>query len=83
MAKGLKCKVVQVNVKGRIDGACKGKNHWDDDIRSIALHALDVFTMHVMDRNLANMADLCGHMDKLYEYLNNELSIKRFEDNVH
>lgn len=83
MAKGLKCKVVQVNVKGRIDGACKGKNHWDDDIRSIAPHALDVFIVHVMDWNLADMVDLCGHMDKLYEYLNNELSIKGFENSVH
>ncbi len=43
----------------------------------------DVSIMHVMDRNLADMANLCGHMDKLYEYLNNELSIKGFEDTVH
>jgi hypothetical protein len=83
VAKGLKRKVVQVNVKARIDGACKGENHWDDNIRSIAPRALDVFIVHVMDRNLANVADLCGHMDKPYEYLNNDLSIKGFEDSVH
>jgi hypothetical protein len=34
-AKGLKPYKVEVNVKRRIDGACKGKNNWDDTLRSI------------------------------------------------
>jgi hypothetical protein len=35
VVKGLKPQVVELNVRGRIDGACKGKTSWDGTIRSI------------------------------------------------
>jgi hypothetical protein len=40
LAKGLKPHKVEVSVKGQIDGACKGKNNWDDTLRSIDLMCL-------------------------------------------
>jgi hypothetical protein len=55
---GLKPQVVEVNVKGRIDGAYKGKTTWDDTIRSITPHVFDVSIVHVKDQNLADMVDL-------------------------
>jgi hypothetical protein len=59
MAKGLKPQVIEVSVKGRIDGACKGKTTWDDIIKSIAPCVVDVSIVHVRDQNPTNMADLC------------------------
>jgi hypothetical protein len=40
---------VKVTPKGRIDGACEGKNPWDDILRSMALHEFNVFIVHVKD----------------------------------
>ncbi len=45
------CKV-EVIVQERIDGACKGKNNWDDTLRLIGPCVLDVFVVHVRDQTL-------------------------------
>ncbi len=82
MFKGLKPHVVEVTPKGRIDGACKGKNAWDALIKSMAPRTLDVSIVHVKDQDLAYMATLEVRMDGLYEYLNNPLCQKGFEDSI-
>ncbi len=82
MAKWLKPQIVEVSVRGRIDGACKGKTTRDDTIKSITPHVVDVSIVHVRDQNLADMVDLCQRMDEQFEYLNNPLSIKGFKDSV-
>jgi hypothetical protein len=33
-----------------IDGACEGKNAWDDILKSMAPHELDVYIVHVKDQ---------------------------------
>jgi hypothetical protein len=43
---------------------------------------IDVSIVHVRDQKPTNMVDLCQWMDEQFEYLNNPLSIKRFEDNI-
>jgi tRNA-dihydrouridine synthase len=60
LVKGLKPFKIEVSVKGRIDGACKGENNWDETLRSIGPCVLDVFIVHVRDQNLTYMVDLCG-----------------------
>jgi len=63
MAKSFKPQVVEVSVRGRIDGACKGKISWDDTIRLITPRVVDVFIVHVRDQNLIDMVDLHQLMD--------------------
>ncbi len=84
MVKGLKPQVVEASVRGRIDGAYKGKIAWDLDnkIRSITPRVIDVSIVHVRDQQPTDMVDLHQRMDEQFEYLNNPLSIKRFENNV-
>ncbi len=54
LLKGLKPHVVEVTPRGKIDdGACEGKNAWDDLMRSVAPHTLDVFIVHVRDQDSA------------------------------
>jgi hypothetical protein len=65
MAKGLKPQVIEVSVRGRIDGACKGKIAWDDTIKSIAPHVVDVSIVHVRDPNLVDVAYLHQWMNNL------------------
>jgi hypothetical protein len=58
MGKGLKPHVIEVTIKGKIDGACDGKNAWDDLVRSQAPRHLDVYIVHVKDHNPIDMASL-------------------------
>ncbi len=74
--------MVEVSVRGRIDGACDGKNAWDDFIRSRAPHILDVFILHVKEQNSTDMAELRAKMDALFEYLHNPVCQKGFEDSI-
>jgi hypothetical protein len=74
--------VVEVTPRGRIDGACKGENAWDDLIKSMAPRTLDVSITHVKDQDPTYMATLEVQMDGLHEYLNNPLCQKGFEDSI-
>ncbi len=58
LSRGLKPHEVEVTPKGKIDGACKGENAWDDIFRSIAPCELDVSIVHVKDQNPTNLATL-------------------------
>jgi hypothetical protein len=40
LLKGLKPHVVEITLRGRIDGACKGGNAWDDFVKSMAPRTL-------------------------------------------
>jgi hypothetical protein len=39
---GRKAKQVTVKLGGEIDGACQGKNGWDDAVRSLVPRLLDI-----------------------------------------
>ncbi len=58
VVKGLKPQVVELSVRGRINGACKGKTSWDGTIRSITPRVVDVSIVHVRDQNPIDMVDL-------------------------
>jgi hypothetical protein len=47
---------VKATPRGRIDGACEGKNAWDDILRFMAPCELDVFIVHVKNQNPTDMA---------------------------
>ncbi len=47
--KDLKSHAVEVNIKGRIGGTCKGGNAWDDTLKNITPHVLDIYVVHVRD----------------------------------
>ncbi len=49
MVKGLKPPVVEVSVRRKIDGACRGTNSWDDALKSITPCVFDVLSVHVRD----------------------------------
>jgi hypothetical protein len=71
-----------VTPRGRIDGACEEENAWDDMLKSMAPCELDASIVHVKDQNPIDMATLRAQMDTLFEYKNNPLCQKRFEDAI-
>jgi hypothetical protein len=67
---------------GKIDGACDGKNIWDDKIQSFAPCHLNMVIVKVGDQNVVDMGELCRVMDIEFEYLQHELSDRGFRDSV-
>jgi hypothetical protein len=45
--KGLSVHKVEVTKHGKIDGACKGKNKWDNAIRGLTPHILNITIVKV------------------------------------
>jgi hypothetical protein len=78
----MKAHEVEVTLGGRIDGACEGENAWDDILKSMAPYELDVSIVHVKDQNPIDMATLRTQMDTIFEYKNNPLCQKGFEDAI-
>jgi len=78
----LKPRVVEVNNKGKINGACPGKNVWDDMLKSTITCYLDVSILHVREQNQMDMETLWAEMDGLFEYGKNPLCKRGFEDSV-
>jgi hypothetical protein len=73
---------VEVTKNGKIDGACAGKNIWDDKIRGFAPRHLNMAIMKVGEQNVVDMAELRRVMDTEFEYLHHELSDQGFRDCV-
>jgi hypothetical protein len=69
-----------VTKNGKIDGACDGKNEWDNALRSLVPHCLNMAIVKVGDQSLVDMSELNGQLDDLFEYLNHELSARNFKD---
>ncbi len=82
IVQGRKPHVVEVTNKGKIDGACDGKNVAHDMLRSAATYYLDVSIVHVSEQNPKDMETLWARMDGLFEYKNHSLCQKGFEDSV-
>jgi hypothetical protein len=73
---------MEVTKNGKIDGACDGKNIWDDKIRGFAPHHLDMAIVKVGDQNIVDMGELHKVMDIEFEYLQHELNDWGFKDCV-
>ncbi len=80
--KGLPPLQVEVTKNGKIDGACAGKNIWDDKIRGFAPRHLNMAIVKVGEQNVVDMAELRRVMDTEFEYLHHELSDQGFRDCV-
>jgi hypothetical protein len=50
---------VEVTKNGKIDGACNGKNIWDDKIRGFAPCHLNMAIVKVGGQNVVDMAAVC------------------------
>jgi hypothetical protein len=80
--KGLPPLQVEVGKNGKIDGACAGKNIWNDRIRGFAPRHLNMAIVKVGEQNAVDMAELRKLMDIEFEYLHHELSDHGFRDCV-
>jgi len=78
--KGLPLHQVEVTKNGKIDGACAGKNIWDDKIQGFAPCHLNMAIVKVGEQNVVDMAELRKVMDT--KYLHHELSDQGFRDCV-
>ncbi len=65
---------MEVTKNGKIDGACAGKNIWDDKIHGFAPRHLNMAIVKVGEQNVVDMAELRRVMDTEFEYLHHELS---------
>ncbi len=59
----------EVTKNGKIDGACDGKNIWDDKIQGFAPHHFNMAIVKVGDQNVVDMGELHKVMDIEFEYL--------------
>ncbi len=73
---------MEVRKNGKIDGACDGKNIWDDKIRGFAPRHLNMAIVKVGDQNVVHMGGFCKVMDTKFGYLQHELSDWGFGDFV-
>jgi hypothetical protein len=71
---------VEVTKNGKIDGACDGKNEWDNALRGVVLGCFNMVIMKVGDQNLVDMNELRKQLDGLFEYFNHELSARNFKN---
>ncbi len=65
--KGLPPLQVEVGKNGKIDGACAGKNIWDDKIRGFAPRHLNMAIVKVGEQNAVDMVELHRLMDTEFE----------------
>lgn len=70
---GQKPHKVRVKACGGIDGGCKGKNEFDEALRSLVLRILDVSCMKWKDQYPCSIEKLRSALDNEFEYLGNNL----------
>jgi hypothetical protein len=80
--KGMPPHKVEVTKHGKIDGSCDGKTDWDNAMRGLAPHILNMAVVKVGEQNPVDMAELCSQLDDLFEYIHHELSARGFRDCV-
>jgi hypothetical protein len=71
---------VEVTKNGKINGACDGKNEWDNALQGLVRCCLNMAIVKVGDQSLVDMSELHGQLDDLFKYFNHELSARNFRD---
>jgi len=71
---------VEVTKNRKIDGACDGKNEWDNALRGLVSCYLNIVIMKADDQNLVDMSELRRQLDDLFEYLNHEVGACNFRN---
>jgi hypothetical protein len=67
---------------GDVDGCCEGKNAWDEVMRTLIPHILDISVVSWVDHHLDSIEKLKLTLDKEFEYVDNKLSIMGFKNMV-
>ena len=81
-AVGQKPQKVRVKACGGIDGGCKGKNEFDEALRSLVPRILDVSCVRWEEQFPSNIEKLKNVLDNEFEYLENNLSERGFKNAV-
>jgi hypothetical protein len=72
---GRKPRQIRVHAGGEIDGACPGKNGWDDAIRGLVPWILDLSIVDWEAQKPEAVQKLHDHLDVEFEYVGNPLSM--------
>jgi hypothetical protein len=79
---GRKPRQIQVQPGEEIDGACPGKNGWDDAIRGLVPRILDISIVDWEAQKTEAVQKLRDRLDSEFEYLENPLSMQGFRNTV-
>jgi hypothetical protein len=79
---GRKARQIRVQPGGEIDGACPGKNGWDDAVRGLVPRILDISVVDWEGQKQEAMQKLSERLDAKFKYLDNPLSMQGFQNAV-
>jgi hypothetical protein len=79
---GQKPRQIRVQAGGEIDGACPGKNGWDDAIRGLVPRILDLSIVDWEAQKPEAVQKLRDRLDAEFEYVGNPLSMQGFRNSV-
>jgi hypothetical protein len=79
---GQKPRQITVQPGGEVDGACPGKNAWDDIVRALVPRILDLSIVDWEGQKLESMQKLRDCLDAEFEYVGNPLSMQGFKNAV-
>jgi hypothetical protein len=65
-----------------VDGRFDGKNAWDEVVRTLIPHILDVNVIKWERREPTSLEKLRAALDRQFEYVNNEFSMVGFKNMV-
>jgi hypothetical protein len=65
-----------------VDGGCDGKNVWDEVVRTLIPHVLDVNVIEWECHKPTSLKKLRAALDKQFEYVNNEFFVVGFRNMV-
>jgi hypothetical protein len=63
-----------------IDGGCDGKNAWDEVVRTLILHTLDINVIEWEHHEPTSLEKLRATLDRQFEYVDNEFSMVGFKN---
>jgi hypothetical protein len=79
---GRKPRQITVQLGGEIDGACPGKTTWDDTVRGLVPHILDLSVVEWEGQKLEAVQKLRDKLDVEFEYIGTPLSMQGFQTAV-
>jgi hypothetical protein len=79
---GRKPRQIMVGPGGEVDGACPGKNAWDDAIRGLVPRILDISVVDWEGQKPEAVQKLRDKLDAEFEYVGNPLSMQGFRNSV-
>jgi hypothetical protein len=81
-ASGRKPRQIIVKLGSEVDGACPGKNAWDDTVRALVPQILDFSIVDWKGQKPESVQKLRDRLDAEFEYVGNPLSMQGFKNGV-